>query len=285
LETAQKARILGRCSLFRSLAPDDLLSLAKRTECRKYAAGQDICEEGARPLALHVLVAGSVKLVHSHPDGSSQIVGLRGPIWALELSAILDGAPFLTTAQASTTCATLSIARPVFLSVLAAYPEARSLAIEQLASEMRERDIVATSALLGSAKERVACALLRLARQFGVPEQGGVAIRERVTRQDIASTTGVALETSVRIMSGYERDGLIKTAAQRVLITDLEALRQVAGCDACLLQCQVYERALPVRTANGNGASVPLAATVRENGNGTKSLAARDGASVVTDVS
>jgi CRP-like cAMP-binding protein len=253
VDTGHLARILARCQLFRSLAPDDLLSLAKQAECRKFSPGVDICHEAAQPAGLHVLVSGNVRLVHARPDGTFQIVGVRRPVWALELSAVLDGGPFLTTCQATVASVTVWLPRAVFMSVLSAYPEARSKALEQLASELRERDITATTALWGPARERIACALLRLERQFGEPGPAGQVIRQRLTRQDIASITGVALETGIRIMSALEREGWIETHAQQITITDKEALRAVSGCDGCLLQCSVYERG-PIAAPSLNGA-------------------------------
>src|SRR5258707_14521137 len=69
-------------------------------------------------------------------------------------------------------------------------------------------------------EQRVAHALLRLARQSGRKVEHGVEIDFPISRQDIAQMTGTTLHTVSRILSGWEQSGLIEGGRQRVVLRE-----------------------------------------------------------------
>jgi CRP-like cAMP-binding protein len=77
-------------------------------------------------------------------------------------------------------------------------------------------------------ERRVARALLRLARQTGRKVENGVLIDFPLTREDLAEMTGTTLYTVSRILSGWEKEGLIETGRQRVLIRSPHGLVAIA---------------------------------------------------------
>ncbi|MFP3254380.1 MAG: helix-turn-helix domain-containing protein, partial [Hydrogenobaculum sp.] len=54
--------------------------------------------------------------------------------------------------------------------------------------------------------------LLELAKSVGEEKEGGkISIEIPITRQDIAEMTGTTVETAIRIMSKWKKEGIIHT--------------------------------------------------------------------------
>jgi len=77
-------------------------------------------------------------------------------------------------------------------------------------------------------ERRIAHALLRLAHQGGRKTEDGVLIDFPISRQDIAQMTGTTLHTVSRIMSAWEKVGLVSSGRQRVVICDPHRLYLLA---------------------------------------------------------
>jgi CRP-like cAMP-binding protein len=69
-------------------------------------------------------------------------------------------------------------------------------------------------------EQRVAHALVRLARQSGRKVDHGVEIDFPISRQDIAQMTGTTLHTVSRILSAWEQAGLIESGRQRIVLRE-----------------------------------------------------------------
>ena len=82
-------------------------------------------------------------------------------------------------------------------------------------------------------EQRVAHALLRLAKQDGRKVDAGVEIDFPISRQDVAEMTGTTLHTVSRILSAWEQQGLVEGGRQRIVLRDANRLHVLAeGEDA-----------------------------------------------------
>jgi CRP-like cAMP-binding protein len=69
-------------------------------------------------------------------------------------------------------------------------------------------------------EQRIAHALLRLAKQSGRKVEHGIEIDFPISRQDIAQMTGTTLHTVSRTLSGWEQSGLIESGRQRIVLRE-----------------------------------------------------------------
>jgi CRP-like cAMP-binding protein len=77
-------------------------------------------------------------------------------------------------------------------------------------------------------EQRLARALLRLARQAGQRSEQGVLIGFPLSRENLADMTGTTLYTVSRILSSWEHQGLVEAGRERVLIRRPHALVAIA---------------------------------------------------------
>ncbi len=77
-------------------------------------------------------------------------------------------------------------------------------------------------------EQRVANALIRLAGQTGVRAEKEAAIVLSFSRQDVAEMTGTTLYTVSRLLSEWERQGIIETGRERIKIMKPHDLVRIA---------------------------------------------------------
>jgi CRP-like cAMP-binding protein len=80
--------------------------------------------------------------------------------------------------------------------------------------------------------QRVARALVRLARDHGRPVAEGTLIDQALGRQELADLAGASMYTASRLLAGWSRDGILSVGRQRVLVRSLERLEAVARGEA-----------------------------------------------------
>lgn len=233
-------RQLAQCSLFKGLDDEDLAAVAEIARTRSFPAQTDIFTEGQPSGALWILLSGRVRLYHSAADGRQQVVSFRAPVSVLELGPALDGRAYTATATALDDVVLALLPRSTLLTISQRFPVTVRNVIDQLCVELRQRDIATGVATLKDARGRVGCALLQLALQFGVRTGDGVRINYRLTRQDVADISGVTLETAIRVLSDFQRQGILRTQAQIIEIVDEEALRDPTACEECQFDCSVF---------------------------------------------
>lgn len=76
-------------------------------------------------------------------------------------------------------------------------------------------------------ERRIAAILLRLAAKTGEEVEGGVRLGILLSRQDLAEMAGTTVETAIRVMSRFRREGIADNDEEgRIRIRDLPALEE-----------------------------------------------------------
>jgi len=73
-------------------------------------------------------------------------------------------------------------------------------------------------------EQRVANALLRLIHQTGREVENGIEIDFPITRQDLSELTATTLHTVSRLLSGWQKQGLVESRRKRIVVRDAHAL-------------------------------------------------------------
>ena len=78
----------------------------------------------------------------------------------------------------------------------------------------------------GKVEQRIAAVLLILMDSCGIGVEGGTRLNVPLTRQDISEMAGTTVETTIRVMSKWQKANLIETAHQVITINQPEALQR-----------------------------------------------------------
>ncbi len=82
--------------------------------------------------------------------------------------------------------------------------------------------------MTGSVEYRAARLFSTLAERVGQARADGVFVPIHLSRQEIADLAGTTIETAIRVMSRWQKDGLVETVKDGFLIRQIAALRALA---------------------------------------------------------
>lgn len=223
--------LLQRTPAFANAEPAVLTRLASCATARTLRRGELLWQAGERPRAITVIRAGLIKLVHSDGRGRSAIRGLFGvPDTVCDLAA-LQGVAYPGDAIGLTEVTSLIvIPRELVLEAVRMNPElALSLACAanaELAALHAEIDVLSA----GSVEARMATLLLKLYERFGDDFDDGCSrIPVHLSRRELADLVSTSFETAIRVMTRWERHGVVATEAGGFVLHNLQALDAFAG--------------------------------------------------------
>ena len=78
-------------------------------------------------------------------------------------------------------------------------------------------------------EKRVAAALLRMVNQSGRKTDAGIEIAFPVTRQNVSDMTGTTLHTVSRLLSAWQKDGIVESTRKHIVVTDPHRLVLLSG--------------------------------------------------------
>lgn len=221
-------QIVRSVPLFMSLSQKDWEEVADMLVGRCYPKDAYIFHAGDPPDALHIVWMGQVKLLRHSEEGRDVVLDVIGPGHMFGEMAVFDGAPYSSSAQAMEDVAVVAISRPDFFRLLERYPSVSLAVISELSRRLRSASDLVHSLAVERVERRIARMLLKLAASTAQRSQNGLVIDLPLTRQDIADMTGTTVETAIRVMSRFRRQGLITTERGRVVVLDPPGLRAVA---------------------------------------------------------
>jgi CRP/FNR family transcriptional regulator, cyclic AMP receptor protein len=224
-----KSSALRQLPVFSFLKDRDLKTLSEGVTETRYDKGQYIFKQGDPAECFHVLMRGAVKCVQSSPAGKEAVlkVLLPGDLFCCE-AAVFDGKAHPGCAQPMGSVAVLKIPKRAYLKLLKTNPAAALEVIKYLGGRLNEAQETSKTFALERADQRIAALLARLAERIGRPSSDGIVLGLRISRQDIADMTGLAVETTIRTISKLTRKRLIAKSGRSLVIRDLRGLQALA---------------------------------------------------------
>ena len=168
-----------------------------------------------------------MKIVKATPTRNVilRIVGAGSPVGIV---AAWEGRPYPGTAVAIEPSTIVHVPEREFFALTDRHPEI----LRQLLQLMMNRQVQLgqrVSEMTGTVETRVAQALLDLVASAGKADAQGASIPLALTRQEIADLAGTTVETAIRIMSRWGKEGLVLTEGDGFVIPDVERLRAHLG--------------------------------------------------------
>jgi CRP/FNR family transcriptional regulator len=220
---------LARTPPFSALPSQEQSRLIPIARVRHHEKGDTIFREGDPSERFHTIVAGRVKIVKFAPFGKELILEIFGPGDPFGAVAAYEGRPFPASAIALVTTDVLSISRGDFFTLIAKHPEIARGLLLGLTRRLIELTQKLAQLSSGGVEYRLAALFLKLADRMGQTGPEGVTIPLALSRQDVADMVGTTIETAIRIMSRWNRDGVVRTERSSFLIPNREALERIVS--------------------------------------------------------
>jgi CRP-like cAMP-binding protein len=184
----------------------------------------------ADDLATHayILLEGKVKLIQVTADGQQVILGYLVPGRVYGIIAILKKVTYPVSAQAVGKCKALVWDHATLNHLMEKSPRMALNSLRIMSGQIREFQNRVRDLSTKRVEQRIARAILRLARESGKRMDEGVLIDLPLSRQDLAEMTGTTLFTVSRVLKNWEKCGLIQSQRQKVMITSPHGMVVIA---------------------------------------------------------
>jgi CRP-like cAMP-binding protein len=228
LTTADVVARLKAAHPFSAADPALLATIARSASAKRYAAREAIWEAGAEATVFTVILSGLVEIRRRTPGGEDALLGLFGPRDSIGLSAVLERGGYPASAVAvSSFVDVLEIpAGPVLdaLATQSALALATTQALLEHTKALRRKIDVMSS---GSVPRRLATLFIDLTERFGERADRVVIIPIAISRTEISELVGARVETVIRILSRWRKDGILSSSRRGFELRDPERLEAI----------------------------------------------------------
>ncbi len=219
--------ILRQVPLFASLTLEQITAVADWFHAENFDQDAMIFLEGDPADRLWVVASGQIKIIKHTSDGQENLLEVITP------GEMFGGAGLLlathpATAVAMTALTTLSIERGPYLHLIRQYPDI-ALRIIDLLGQRLQAAMKMRALAVERVDVRLANILLKLCDKAGEPIGAGTRINLPLSRQDLADMAGTTIETAIRVMSRFRKEGLVHTeSGGYIVVLDRDRLQRLS---------------------------------------------------------
>lgn len=199
-----------------------LLGLGALVEVRP---GGHFFEQGTPADRLYLLLSGRVRVHFMSREGRQFALRFQAPGDIFGISGFSFPAEYRVSAEAIVGSAALAWDHQAIRRLTRAFPELALNVVAVVLEYFREYQERAVLLSAAPAEVRVGRMLLQLAEQIGRPEDGSRIIDGGFLQQDLADLTGTTIFTVSRVLTSFERAGLLRKSRGRIRIADTAALQ------------------------------------------------------------
>ncbi len=199
-------------------------AIMRHGEPFRFERGETLWKQDDEADWMVAVCTGTLKLTREWPGGRDAILDLvhRGQLVGVGAA--------LPDAKHSATCTVLASGKGIHLSRTRAHAllkEQPELALTLLdLSHTRKQAFVQRLEEIahGPVEQRLARVLLRIGNDVGLPDSRGTFVPVRLTRGDLAVMVGCRVETTIRVLTRWQRQGLVETRREGLVIRDRQQL-------------------------------------------------------------
>jgi CRP/FNR family transcriptional regulator, cyclic AMP receptor protein len=263
IRSAEVVELLGRVPAFSTLEQSDLERIAQMSVPRQFEPGEVVFREGDSSDTCYVVREGHARAIHEHGNGRTITLANFGPGDIFGELAMFEDELRSATVEAIEPTSVVAVLGPDMRRLMSEHPEISMRLVVALAGRLRETNERLSRQSFQTVQSRVAVVLSSLVeqelaeereqkipterrkaerrsagrlsaagtddqRRSSTPEEevprGDVLIT--ATQNDLAQLAGSSRESASRFLAVLERAGVISQGRGRLVVHDLEALKQ-----------------------------------------------------------
>ena len=209
---------------FSRLDASQIRTILDQATSKRFAAGRSVFDEGEPADRFFMLLDGVVRVVRITESGE-QVTALHIPAGQLiGIAKALGKDTYPATAITASEALVLSWPTRLWDTFVAQYDGFATETYKTVGKRVEEMNNRIVEMATQQVEQRVANALLRLINQTGRRVADGIEIDFPITRRDLSELTATTLHTVSRLLSGWEKQGLLLSKRKRITVCDAHAL-------------------------------------------------------------
>lgn len=218
--------IVRELSSLKALNKDELLKIAECKTTRTVKKGEPIFEEGDVVNGVYCIKTGVCKMSKLSTNGKDQIVKLIKSGELLGQRSMISDEPANLSAVALEDMEVCFIPKNEVLGFFDSNNKFSMNLMKTICGDLKETSDHLVSISQKTVKERLAETLIYLHDTFGKNPDGSLHIQ--LSREELGGMIGTATESCIRLLSDFNKLGLIKLSGKKIILTDLAKLKKIA---------------------------------------------------------
>lgn len=214
---------------FSKLARPRIREILDLATPRRYPEGAEVFREGLPADRFFLLLDGFIRAARTLPSGDHVIVLHIPPGQLFGIAPAIGRDTYPATAIAASESIVLGWPVRLWNTFSTGYDGFATETYRTVGARMGEMHERIAELATKAVEQRVAAALLRMVNQSGREVPDGIEIGFPLSRSDIAEMTGTTLHTVSRLLSAWERDGIIRGGRRQVIVTAPHRLVILSG--------------------------------------------------------
>ncbi|CCG53114.1 Probable transcriptional regulatory protein, Crp/Fnr family [Flavobacterium indicum GPTSA100-9 = DSM 17447] len=218
--------IVRELSSLKALNKEELLRMAECKSSYEVKKGDPLFEEGEMLNGIYCVKDGVAKMSKLSANGKDQIVKL------VKKGELLGQRSLISEEAANLSAVAIEDMQVCFIpkaEVLKFFNENNQFSLNMMKSvcgDLREADDHMVDMAQKTVKQRLAHTLLHLEKDFGTNEDGSLKIQ--LSREEIAGMIGTATESCIRLLSEFNKEGLIELSGKKIILVNKNMLQKMS---------------------------------------------------------
>ena len=221
--------LLSNLPPFRNLTRSQIREILDAAQTARVEPGQAIFSEGMPVDRFFLLLDGHIRVQRTTPQGDLIILLHIAPGQLFGIGAALGHKSYPATAMAAEECVMLAWPNRLWSEFIANYDGFATETYAVVGERIADMHSVIVEMATKQVEQRIAAALLRLITQMGRKVEAGIEIDFPITRQNISDMTGSTLHTVSRLLSAWEKDGIVASQRKKITVTAPHQLVLLSG--------------------------------------------------------
>lgn len=218
--------IVRELSSLKALTKEELVRMANCKTSRIVRKGETIFTEGENINGVFCVKDGVCKMTKLSSNGRDQIVHLVKKGELLGQRSMISDEPANLSAIALEDMQVCFIPKSEMLAFFNENNRFSMNVMKTICGDLREADNFMVDMAQKTVKERLAHTLLYLEDEFGTnPDK---TLKLQLSREEIASMIGTATESCIRLLSDFNKSGLIELNGKKIIIKDRSKLARMS---------------------------------------------------------
>ena len=228
MDMSVDARTLGRLGFLQGLPEAALETLAASARVRAIPRDSRVFSQGDENVRAHILLEGGLRIAQVGSDGGEVTIRFIAPGEMFGTMALFTDRRYPADAVALMESREVSWSEGELMALMAECPELAVAVIRMVGRRLQQVQERVRELSTQRVEQRVANAVLRLSAQAGHRSAQGIEIAFPLRRRDVADIAGTTLHSVSRILTAWERRGLIAGRQQHLILCHKPALERIA---------------------------------------------------------
>ncbi|MEM5581023.1 MULTISPECIES: Crp/Fnr family transcriptional regulator [unclassified Roseibium] len=214
---------------FRRLEKRQIREILDLAVSKRFDEGVTVFSQGMVAERFYLLLDGYIRVQKTTSGGETIIAMHIAPGQLFGIAPALGRETYPATAL--TAAETLALSWPVRLwdEFVANYDGFASETYKVVGDRLAEVQAQLAELATQAVEQRLASALLRMVNQSGRKVDNGIEIGFPVTRQNISEMTGTTLHTVSRVLSAWQKQGIVESTRRHIVVTRPHQLVLLSG--------------------------------------------------------